>query len=217
MAFPSYKEIEIPLLIYIYKNGGKISSASSYEPLAKIFSLTDNEMVQLLDDGTNRPQWKNMVQWARKSLVDYGYLHNAKISGTGVWELTEAGFQKAILLSNKIEVNYPDDVSESFFEGAVKEVKVNRYERSKTARDKCVDHYGYKCAVCSMNFEEKYGELGRDFIHVHHIIPISEIGKLYELDPIRDLRPVCPNCHSMIHRRVPPLSVEELKKLVKSA
>jgi 5-methylcytosine-specific restriction protein A len=63
---PSYKEIEIPLLLNIY-NRGEVSSSSCYEPLGKEFGLTDEEMSILLPDDSNRPQWNNMVQWARKS------------------------------------------------------------------------------------------------------------------------------------------------------
>ena len=51
-----------------------------------------------------------------------------------------------------------------------------------------------------MDFENMYGELGKGFIHVHHIVPISMIGKEYKIDPIKDLVPVCPNCHAMLHR-----------------
>lgn len=74
MSFPSYKEIEIPLLLNIYNGGGEVSSSSCYEPLGKEFGLTNEEMNMLLPDDTNRPQWNNMVQWARKKLVDYKYL-----------------------------------------------------------------------------------------------------------------------------------------------
>ncbi|HEK2705573.1 TPA: HNH endonuclease [Pseudomonas aeruginosa] len=64
------------------------------------------------------------------------------------------------------------------------------------------------------HFGERFGELGRGFIHVHHVVPVSEIGESYEVDPIKDLIPLCPNCHAMIHRRNPPLSVDELKGLM---
>ncbi|ESN15811.1 hypothetical protein L370_01872 [Enterobacter sp. MGH 24] len=217
MPFPSYKEIEIPLLLNIYNRGGEVSSSSCYEPLGKEFDLTDEEMSILLSDGSNRLQWNNMVQWARNQLVDYKYLHNAKESGHGIWKLTQDGIKKAESLSTKLEIGYPDDVSETFYEGAVKRIKVNKYERSKTARDKCIDHYGCQCSVCNMDFEKTYGETGKDYIHVHHITPLSEIGERYKLDPVNDLRPVCPNCHAMIHRRKPSLTIEELKVLMTKA
>ena len=64
------------------------------------------------------------------------------------------------------------------------------------------------------NFIEKYGEIGRDYIHVHHLVPIKEIGEQYEVDPIKDLRPVCPNCHAIIHRREPPFTIKEVQSFI---
>lgn len=105
---------------------------------------------------------------------------------------------------------------ESVFEGAIKEVVVNRYERSWEAREKCIAINGCKCSVCGIDFEKFYGEIGRGFIHVHHIVPISTIGEEYQLNPIKDLVPVCPNCHAMLHRGLggKVLSVKELKDIV---
>ena len=221
MTFPSYKEIEIPLLVYINLQGGEVTPKDCYAHLAKDFELSNEETSLSLSEATytdrSEPKWNNMVQWARKSLVDDGYLLNAKQSGFGKWKLTDAGKLKADSLINKIAVNYPEDVEDVFFEGAKKQINVNKYERSKTARDKCIDHYGHKCSVCGMDFFERYGDIGKDYMHVHHITPISEIGQLYELDPVKDLRPVCPNCHSMLHRKTPPLSINELKLMISKA
>ncbi|WP_017305457.1 HNH endonuclease [Spirulina subsalsa] len=114
---------------------------------------------------------------------------------------------------------YPDEVTseEVFREGAVRQVSVNAYERDSKARQKCIDYYGTSCSVCSFNFGEFFGELGEGFIHVHHLRPISEIGEEYEVDPVKDLRPVCPNCHAMIHSHRPPLKIEELQALLHRA
>jgi len=104
------------------------------------------------------------------------------------------------------------DEEEKFIEGASKTVSVNSYERNPDARATCILHHGYKCVVCGFNFETFYGEIGKNFIHVHHVIPLSEIGIEYELNPIKDLMPVCPNCHAIIHRTRPALTVEQLRK-----
>ena len=103
-------------------------------------------------------------------------------------------------------------------EGAKSRVTVNRYERNPIARQKCLEAKGYSCVVCGMNFEEVYGPMGKDFIHVHHVKPISEIGKKYEIDPVKDLVPVCPNCHAMLHHGTngKVLTVKELKDIIKS-
>lgn len=112
---------------------------------------------------------------------------------------------------------YPDEVDRRghYVEGAVKTVKVNQYERSGAARDECIRHYKPVCAVCKFDFGVVYGDIGLGFIHVHHLKPLSEIKGEYEPDPTKDLIPVCPNCHAMIHRKVPALSINELKKIVK--
>lgn len=99
-------------------------------------------------------------------------------------------------------------------EGETSRVIVNSYERNPKARKKCIEHYGESCFACGFNFGEVFGELGKGFIHVHHLIPISEIGEEYEVDPIKDMRPLCPNCHSIIHRCEPLLSLEELKSIL---
>lgn len=66
-------------------------------------------------------------------------------------------------------------------------------------------------AVCSFDFEKFYGSIGKNYIHVHHVVPLSEIKKEYKLDPIKELIPVCPNCHAIIHRTQPALTVEQLR------
>lgn len=113
-------------------------------------------------------------------------------------------------------INYPDEVTEpvKYREGKVLQVWVNYYERSEQARATCLAHYGFRCVVCDLDFEERYGSIGRGFIHVHHKLPISSIGSNYEVDPVEDLIPVCPNCHAMLHRSNPPYSVEELKYML---
>ena len=105
---------------------------------------------------------------------------------------------------------------ENSYEGAVKTTLVNKYERSSIARKKCIEHYGCKCLVCGLDFEQKYGELGKGFIHVHHIVPLNEIGKEYRVDYIKDLVPVCPNCHAMLHRKNgdKTITIEELTDII---
>lgn len=110
---------------------------------------------------------------------------------------------------------FPDEVSEvdeSLLEGKTRKVNVNIYERNPVARQQCIDHYGCKCFICDFDFEKAYGQIGLSFIHVHHLIEISTIGAEYSVDPIEDLRPVCPNCHAMIHKKKPAYTIEEIKE-----
>ena len=109
---------------------------------------------------------------------------------------------------------FPDEVSEdeALREGKTRQVNVNIYERNPIARQQCIEHYGCECFVCGFDFEKTYGQLGKSFIHVHHMREISSVGSEYSVNPIEDLRPVCPNCHAMIHRKRPAYSIEEVKK-----
>jgi 5-methylcytosine-specific restriction protein A len=96
-------------------------------------------------------------------------------------------------------------------------VGVNRYERNPHARRICVAHHGTSCAACGFSFEAAYGPEGEGFIHVHHLVPASQLGPGYELDPVGDLVPLCPNCHAMAHRRRVPYTVAELRAMRSSA
>lgn len=102
---------------------------------------------------------------------------------------------------------------EKYWEGALRRIVVNEYERDDSARRECISCHGLTCQVCGFNFESKYGEIGKGFVHIHHLLPLSEIRANYSVNPRRDLAPVCANCHAMIHRRSPPFSIEELRLL----
>lgn len=116
-----------------------------------------------------------------------------------------------------VPVIYPDEVPTTtrLVEGAARQVTVNAYERNPAAREACIRHYGTQCFVCGFNFGRVYGPLGAGFIHVHHLRQLSEIGERYVVDPIQDLRPVCPNCHAMLHRTTPPQDIKALTKTVR--
>lgn len=103
------------------------------------------------------------------------------------------------------------DPHEVLREGAAIGLNVNAYERNAKAREACLAYYGRSCAVCEMEFETVYGPIAKSGIQVHHIVPISAIGKEYTIDPVKDLVPVCPNCHSVIHSTKPALTVSQLK------
>jgi len=102
----------------------------------------------------------------------------------------------------------------SKLEGAEKKVYVKKYERSQTLRKRAIEIHGLTCKVCGFNFELNYGEIGKDFIHIHHLEKISKKGEGL-VDPVKDLIPVCPNCHAMLHSNDPPITPEELKEVLK--
>ena len=112
-----------------------------------------------------------------------------------------------------VDPSEDEGTNENGTEGKRKRNLGTRVERSKKVRDQCLKHWGYSCQVCELNFEDRYGSIGKNFIHVHHLNPIALTGET-KTDPVNDLRPVCPNCHSMLHKQYPPFSVEDLKKII---
>ena len=113
---------------------------------------------------------------------------------------------------------FPNDVAdpELYPEGSLSRVSVNKYERDPMARTDCIRHHGLACSVCEFDFQKMYGKIGNGHIHVHHITPLSEVGEGYVVNPIEDLRPVCPNCHAMLHKPSPPYTIAELQEIIKS-
>jgi 5-methylcytosine-specific restriction protein A len=145
---------------------------------------------------------------------------DSQMSGTQIKEPAASELEKAwVSLTNVGGFTVPEEIpnEEPLYEGAKQRVWVNAYERSQAARRRCVAHYGMACVICGFGFLEAYGDAGEGFIHVHHLTPLSEIGEGYEVDPIRDLRPVCANCHAILHRCQPPYTIEEVKGFLEQA
>lgn len=169
-------------------------------------------------------------KFVRLKLIDQ--IHNLKLN---LENLKENGLSAAPQGPVKIKpdlleylnLNFSDNFQTNIFpkmlneenieyEGLKKQILVNKYERSSIAREKCIEFHGLSCKVCGLKFSEKYGDIGKDFIHVHHLIPIHKIGKEYKVDYKNDLIPVCPNCHSMLHREINgrELTINELKEII---
>jgi hypothetical protein len=142
------------------------------------------------------------------------------VSRLGLDEHDQEIFRELLDFEDFYTFHIPEEIHESIdniFEGAVKEIRINVYERNAKARKICAQNYGFLCSVCECKLSDTYGEIGEGYIHVHHIRPLSEIGEEYELNPIEDLRPICPNCHAMIHTQTPPYTIEQMKEIIQNA
>lgn len=180
------------------KNGSKLHQASiqrmlSPEVVKYVFAREDS----------NNPSFTFIGKGKVKEVYDESPVRI-------LWKFDDINENHPEILSEEV----PDD--EPIIEGAKKQITVNSYERNPIARQKCLEHFGYNCSVCDFNFYEKFGEIGKDFIHVHHLREISLIGEDYTINPYEDLRPVCPNCHAMLHKKRPAYSIEELKNILKN-
>lgn len=162
---------------------------------------------------------QNILPRARLDDPDLRVMHwDARSSGTAIAASISAILER-VWTAFLVGLGYspsclPEEVQtpERYLEGASRLVSVNAFERNPLAREACIRRYGARCFVCQMSFREDYGEIGDGFIHVHHLRPLSAIDSEYEVNPVEDLRPVCPNCHAMVHRAEPPLSLEELRQ-----
>jgi 5-methylcytosine-specific restriction protein A len=110
----------------------------------------------------------------------------------------------------------PDEVAgpAPLVEGAVCRVTVNAYERSPEARRRCIAAHGTSCCLCGFSFGAVYGEVAEGYIHVHHVRPLCEVGGAYVVDPVEDLRPVCPNCHAVLHVGGACRTIEEVRRFL---
>lgn len=91
-----------------------------------------------------------------------------------------------------------------------------RYERDPMRRLQAIAIHGLACQGCAFDFEKAYGEYAKGYIHVHHILPLSEFGGPKEVNPETDLITLCANCHAVVHcRREKTLSIDELKGMVR--
>ena len=120
--------------------------------------------------------------------------------------------EKQVSLDTELETNQDFIVSK---DGAKHTYLTTRYERNLTNRMQAIKCHGTKCMACGFDFLEFYGERGRDYIEVHHVVPLSTLDEAVDVNPHTDLIVVCANCHRMIHRkRNEPLTLEQLKALI---
>lgn len=216
------KEKDIQLLKLVYDSNGCMATAGQ---LAQVLHMPHHGPINLqvgrlgkrivkklniqapeqrFGEGLN---WWHVPFWGVATKAGYYWILRPELKDA----MSELYVADEVRIPEEIDV----DSDEELYEGARKQIYVNSYERNPVARERCIKHYGPECAICGFNFEEVYGQVGRDVIHVHHLKPLHEIGESYSIDPIKDLRPVCPNCHVIIHRRNPPYSIDEVMAMIK--
>jgi len=227
-VLPKYADAELPLLRELVRRGGAARprdldalGRTVYASLADQFGLSAADRVETTGDSEGRPKWERMVRWARQKLLDRGFLTSGK---HGFWQVSDDGLAylrseqeaQAEAVAAPTDPIFPDEMASAsvFPEGLLRRVYVNAYERSPAARVACIAHYGPTCVVCEFDFESTFGPLAAGYIHVHHLVPLSQVGGEYEVDPVTDMRPVCPNCHAVIHLGGACRKIEEVRQLL---
>ena len=131
-----------------------------------------------------------------------------------VFEIAQCAYGFLLMLSGVLSEITDQNAEEFDNEGALKQTSLTRYERSARNRALCIAANGTTCAVCGFDFAKRYGAFAAGYIEVHHKQPLSTIGHSHSIDPIKDLVPLCPNCHAAVHMKNPPISPEELREIV---
>lgn len=188
----------------------KLGGHAYYDDIYEMFySLSDKENLVV--------SWKSIIRATiERNSSDSQYFggksdlfYSVEGIGKGHWGL------RNYKNSDKIELTQEDD---EFSEGKVLLKKHLVRERNVKliykAKEKFKKQHGRLfCEICKFDFLKVYGKLGEDFIEAHHSIPVSQLN---ENDKTRldDIIVVCSNCHSMLHRKKPWASAEELKKII---
>ena len=127
------------------------------------------------------------------------------------------------ILDGKIPITEFDEEEDANIEGEEGRILV-RLHRSRERNKKIVLRKKNKvlkmkgvleCESCNFDFEKIYGERGKGYIECHHIKPLSEIETKQKTN-LDDLALVCSNCHRMIHKSKPWLSIAELRGIIKN-
>jgi 5-methylcytosine-specific restriction protein A len=154
------------------------------------------------------PNWWSVITYGEKHDYFYWTLKPQIVNVLKEYKgVTELGFQ----YENDEIVNISPEGNE---EGGRINVLVSIYERDAANRKSCIKYHGCRCAICEFDFSDVYGEIGKDYIQVHHIVPLSEVQEVVKINPQTDLIPLCSNCHSMVHRRKPAFQIDEIKKAI---
>ncbi|MBR0565651.1 HNH endonuclease [Azoarcus sp. L1K30] len=193
-----------------------LSLASTFEAAGKRISMKVNGSVVLPENGLPPPPWNQLELRVRK-LTDATSGNDGDLQAGA--ETVASACLALLLLLLPLEEEEP--AGQPLFEaglpeGACSTVTVNRYERNPANRAACIAAHGARCGICGFDFGTVYGSLAHGYIEVHHRTPVSRMGGSYQIDPVRDLIPLCANCHVAVHRVDPPMPPETLREIFSS-
>ncbi|MED9970595.1 MAG: HNH endonuclease [Ruminococcus sp.] len=197
---------------------GQIGKLCNDLKLPEINTMVINAKTKLPGYGLKELKLQLGEEVEQKSLKELFDEEQNYIKDCPNWQCLADYLQISIVMPARGEIIYPQDIDEiNSYEGAKKRIVVNSYERNAFERKRCIDHYSkngrISCQICGFDFGEFYGENYRNLIEVHHIKPISEIGKSYKIDGTKDLIPLCPNCHMVVHSKNAE-SIDDLKERI---
>lgn len=125
-------------------------------------------------------------------------------------------FSRDLRVPTRVELEAPEKViRKSYLEGQKKERVLELISRNYRLAIEAKKKWGLDCQICGFNFEKTYGPLGREFIEVHHLRQLARQDGKGSKITVEDVRPVCSNCHSIIHRRKDMLLLRKVKRALR--
>ena len=207
-------------ILAIEDDGVRYQSLTSRDPGKNKRKVEYPVLQQLLDnfddvDPNSIERSVNVVLKSARIPLD----HRSETYSYGIAKEFRLRMNRGMFLSQgELEVSHSVQLSDrDYVEGGRCYVLVERIERRPEARMKCIQHYGAYCQACAFDFEKAYGAIGEGFVHVHHHRQLSSSKGKRKVDPIKDLIPLCPNCHAMVHTTTEPLTVAELRAKMEQA
>ena len=209
------KELKDNNLMSAYMSEMLMAHAKRYHDLNSEFSFNNN----LFKD--NAENYQSDIIRSLQNFLD------SKISNTVIMTeifpvRTESNKELTQIVSQLLSLNLAvilnllsSEILEPQEEGRKHDKLSSRYERSLKNRAACIAYHGVTCKACDMNFSNIYGPNGAGYIHIHHLYPLSSLEGSKPVNPIKDMVPVCPNCHAMIHRGKELLTIEKLREIIK--
>lgn len=226
--------IEYATTVYVVKGGGNASPKTAKDycesmerylpkeaknrfgidfPQTAYDVLDVNRLQQIHDIIDENPEWKEYDRISHGSTFRGGL--KCLIALKNDIEFLKRKGAEQTMFNPVFYRSIYDGYTEDLREGKSYESHSIKYERNPRLRAMCINHYGCKCYVCGFDFKKHYGELGNNFIEVHHLTPLSELKEEHVTSPVDGMVPLCSNCHSMVHRTNPPIEVGKLKELYK--
>lgn len=137
------------------------------------------------------------------------------------WNDLKASLNKLMERPNDFEA-FDEEIV--IYEGAMTMRETPLYQRSKFLRDRAVEYYRdisegeLICEICNFNYKDRYGEAGNGYIEIHHRRPVymykgDDLNKTVD-EAIKNLAPLCANCHRIVHRKRPPYSLDEVRSFL---
>lgn len=235
----SETELILPTLFLLKQSKSGLSVTQLKPKLKSLLNPSEDDLTILKDRADTRFDQivRNLV--SHKPLSKRGLA--VEVGSPTVFTITDKG--KRFLSRHKNDLNvllhFPlDDISDELssladdkplvvidertvMEGELRTRTQEYRTRSRDLRRTAIEHYSkngrISCKSCQFEFASAYPGLGDGYIQIHHLKPVSYM-RGEELDMANALDNVCPlcaNCHQMVHRNTPPMSIDELRSYLR--